>query len=228
MPHYSQAFASLVNRDGIYQIGKFVGCSLQGLSVWAEPEDLSELIDGISSKNLDGNDKLIVIERALFDEVQSRNWTYDFGCGFTSNWDSGILSENNPTSNRKLETRFSVRIYTQAGNYGKGTKHAEFEIETTSKKNSSRYRTNHYRSNDFTYTVLEDGVTNTYNVVRTSTETGKTETDTYYMYWSFGLLSDMENIVVTFTDSNPGNSGMTGTSASHRGMGNRYIRMDCD
>lgn len=231
---FSHVHSRIYNLDGIIQVGEFVGTTSLGLNVWVNEEDADDLILALNEKSIPNDKKFIVLDDRIFNN--NKAWVIgDNSCPKDALWRSGRFTRKNPTANRRITVRWEFRPVTTPRGGGLFDYTANFWIYSESRKSeTNRYKTDHYLSIDIR--------TQRFNEIPTGVVTTRQNIDTGDTNSKYGdivnNIASYSNVTSTFLENNgerlvetiPGalGSNLTGSSASHRGMGGRYVRMDCD
>lgn len=224
----------IFNTQGLIQVGSYVGIMVPGLTVWVEADKTEKLVNALKNRTIPDNDRdFIIVDKSAFDNT--RNWIALESCPKGTTWIGPWHQYKNPDMNRRIEVKNSFHVFiTPVNQFPTGmlfNKSYQYRIETVSKKASwNKYKTNHYLSIDIKgRKEYHGGVTPPGPIIhKTATEQ---DSNTKYGFISVSLPPiwnslGLDNMVLLETI--PGTSGLTGTSASHRGMSGRYARQMCN
>jgi hypothetical protein len=220
----------MFNTQGLVQVGNFVGSFTEGLNVWVEAENTEKLMTALKNRHIPESDKdFYYTDKSAFEP--NKNWVETTTCPKTSTWISPNRQYKNPTQNRRIDVQNSYHViitpvYTTVP-FSPDWKHEYFyTIETTSRKASwNKYKTDHYLNIDIQ--ISNRGQRTKKNEQDSNTIYGFIRVDVFFDPNFIGLPSSAPFLV----NVNPGVHGQwsnPGTSASHRGMGARYGRLDCN
>jgi hypothetical protein len=232
----------IFNTQGLIQVGDFVGSFTEGLNVWVEAENTKKLVTALKDRHIPEDDKdFYYTDKSAFE--LNKNWVQHETCPKTSTWIGGNHQYKNPSANRRIDVRnsyheFETPQYTSQPGLVYWIYSYVYRIETTSRKASwNKYKTDHYLNIDVR-SQKGDGVikpVTTHQHKKTeqdnNTKYGFIEAHVYYMNTSGNPFFIPAAELPFLLDVNPGAHGQwwnSGTSASHRGMGAGYGRLDCD
>jgi hypothetical protein len=249
--NYDVCLSKVLNQDGLVRVGNYIGALGDGLSIWTSPTNKSALIEILNSRQLPENaSNFIVLDPTYFQagrtvanselpekKATERSGDYTllddaFPKGL---WSIADEHYNNDGWERRIFAKFRGSHVTTPGvegtlNYsGTLTLYSRSEKPRKLASGWKTYRTDHYWTYDF--------VSSTYGsnpppptTWRNSGQADCTEEHSEYKRMltyinvSQQFINDNGFLFVSITLGNNG-SGLNGTGVSHRGMGNKYIRL---
>lgn len=228
----------LADKNGLIQVGDYVGINVPGLNAWTTPENVTTLIAAIKNKELSkkNNSGLLVVDTSILEE--KKNWTFNENCPKNTStwWQNERRVYNNPSSNRRLHVQHYIHPNTvPTGTNAQGETiydYYPFYGHTSwSYKNNRQYKTDHYltinlnaRHNQYggIFNSQKFEIDNSTKIGHVSIQFGRIYDITLQEAHNANHYLLMETIPSTT------GSSTLGTGASHKGMGGRWARQDCD
>jgi hypothetical protein len=236
LTYHSGVLARMVDPDGLIQSDGYVGAFYSGLNVWVPTGHEKALIKVLKAKEIpDGDERFLVTDDRAF--RLERNLVFFEDCPKIAGWSSPTHRINNPNNNRKIDVQHHWRPFTFPLGANRWDTDYRYEMYSTSRRGllNRRYKTNHYHSLDITIGLFQnfgETLVGSNNISMSGTENNARQA------WSQIFIPGYRNTSVEVIRANPiglvetrsgnPNSGQTGTSASHRGMGGLFVRQQCD
>ncbi len=233
---HSTIDAMVYNTEGIVQLRSKVGIMVPGLNIWTTTANIDLLVEAISNNFILDENEFRIFDKKMF-EIDNRSedvttvvddcWTDD---QIIWPWTSKV---KNPDANRRIRTQNRWILLTSEGNDGKLDYDAEYWIFSESfKGTNNRYKTNHY------LTINVDVVPFWGVPLNAHSPRINTDIDTHTKWGNIVNhiemfrdvdQSNLDDDGIRLLQTHPGinGSGLNGTGASHRGMGNLYLRHEC-
>ncbi|WP_235298470.1 hypothetical protein [Portibacter marinus] len=229
----SKSLSRVLNRDGMLQVGEFIGRYLEDKVIWVPQDKFEDLLSYKKGDEIDSKD-FIIIENDV-QQVHSRDLLESESCPLHAPYTSSLELENS-SGNRKINVVFSFeRIITPCpGNYF--DLDFLFSIDTESRKKSFwtwfLYTTDMYVSmNLFAEKYINQQPTGTGWNHNHYTTYGLGSSFTYSALFPVGKCVPQNYWVYHYAALDfviPGTSHAGSTASSHRGMGGDYIRLECN
>lgn len=227
--HHNLLISRILNTDGLVGIGDFVGTIEHHLNIWTEFTNVSELRTGLNDRNFDNPNFIIFLDKT--EEAESRSWTSNFSdCPQDDFWTTNWIFRKNPGVNRRMYTKATFDVLKTPAGGGLFDYTVKMVNSSRSYKGPfNKYKTDHYHSHNFDWTTFSPNT-------GTTNETDFDQGNNKKVHTSSVTIASVTNVSNSWTINNgrrlirthPGSSWGQGQAMSHRGMGGRFERIDCD